>query len=236
MHVVRTFRMAATVVAAVLAVGTLGATAAEAKPAPAPTGLAATVSGHQNGSFDVAASWNAVANATSYRVALTKGGATLSSATVNTTSWKPTVTTTPGNASLSVRALVGKRPGRTATRTVPLPDVVAPQGSYTSTWDNNTGDATITEDALTDNSPSPASPGRWTGATGLRWPGRPEPRSRTPTRWSRSATSPTRHARGCRSQRDAWSTCRRSSSWTPEAPTGTFTVGALRRAGPRSPR
>ena len=86
-------------------------------------------------------------------MALTKGGATLSSATVNTTSWKPTVTTTPGNASLSVRALVGKRPGRTATRTVPLPDVVAPQGSYTSTWDNNTGDATITEDALTDNLP-----------------------------------------------------------------------------------
>jgi hypothetical protein len=153
MHALRTFRMSAAVVAATLAVGALGTTAAEAKPAPAPTGLAATVIAHQNGSYDVSASWNAVPSATSYRVALTKGGTTLSSATVTVTSWSPTVTTSPGTASLSVRAVIGRKPGRAGSLSVPLADVTAPQGSYSSTWDNNTGQATITQDSLSDNSP-----------------------------------------------------------------------------------
>jgi hypothetical protein len=154
MHVLRTVRLSAAVLAATLTVGTLGTGAAFAgKPAPAPTGLAATVTAHANGSYDVAASWNASPNATSYRVALTLSGATLSSATVTTTTWTPTVTAAPGNASLSVRAVVGRRPGKTATISVPLPDVTAPRGSYSSTWDNDTGLATITQDSLTDNSP-----------------------------------------------------------------------------------
>jgi hypothetical protein len=137
----------------VLAVGTVGATAAEAKPATAPTGLAALVTAHQDGSFGVAATWNAVARATSYRVALKESGTTLASKTVTTTSWSPTVTTSPGNASLSVRAVIARKPGRSATLSVPLPDQVAPQGTYSSAWDNNTGGATITQDSLTDNSP-----------------------------------------------------------------------------------
>ncbi|HEX4686348.1 MAG TPA: hypothetical protein VH228_06175 [Nocardioides sp.] len=145
MYVARMLRMSAAAVAAVLAVGTIGATAAEAgKPPAAPTGLSASVTPHQNGTYDVAASWNAVASATSYRVALTKGGTTLSTATVTATSWAPTVTATPGNASLSVRAVVGKRPGKTATLTVPLADVTPPTGAFHATWDNNTQVATIT--------------------------------------------------------------------------------------------
>ena len=153
MLVPRMFRMSAAAVAALLAVGTLGATAAEAKPSPAPTGLAATVTAHGAGGYDIAASWHASPSATSYRVALTKGGATLSSSTVTTTSWSPTVTTTPGTASLSVRAVVGRKPGRTSTISVPLPDLTAPDGTFSSTWNNNTGAATITQESLSDNSP-----------------------------------------------------------------------------------
>lgn len=155
MYVARMFRVSAAAVAAVLAVGTLGATAAEAGPNKPGgiTGLAATVTAHENETYDVDASWNAAARATSYRVALTQGGATLKSATVTATSWSPTVTATPGNATLTVRALNGHRPGRPSSISVPLADVTAPKGSYSSSWDNNTGDATITQDSLTDNAP-----------------------------------------------------------------------------------
>jgi hypothetical protein len=156
MSFTRALRAAACSVVLALAVSTVtttGADAATGKPAPAPTGLAATVTAHANGSYDVDASWNATANATGYRVALTKGGATLASTTVKTASWSPTVTATPGNASLSVRAVLGKKPGRTASVTVPFSDVSPPQGSYSRVWDNNTGLATITQDSLTDNSP-----------------------------------------------------------------------------------
>jgi hypothetical protein len=139
--------------AAALALGPVGVPRADARPAPRPTGLTATVTGHLDGSYDVAASWNPSPGATSYRVALTKGGATLSSAKVTNTSWTPTVTTTPGTASLSVRAVAGKKPGRPATLSVPLPDVSPPDGSYSSSWSDTTGDATITQDSLTDNSP-----------------------------------------------------------------------------------
>jgi hypothetical protein len=154
MFAARTFRLSAAAVAAAVAVGTVGAMPAEAgKPLPAPTGLAATATAHPNGTYDVAATWNAVANATSYRVSLTKSGATLSSATVSKTSWSPTVTATPGNASLNVRALAGRKPGKTATKSVVLLDVTPPQGAYSSSWDNNTGVATLTQDSLTDNAP-----------------------------------------------------------------------------------
>jgi hypothetical protein len=157
MYLARTLRLSAASVAAVVAVGTVGALPAEAgKPGPPPTGLAATVNAHQNGRFDVATSWDAVANATSYRVSLTKvlGGATLSSATVSTNSWNPAAfNTSPGDARLSVRAVLGKKPGKTATLTVPLPDVVAPEGAFSAASDNNTGVATITQDSLTDNAP-----------------------------------------------------------------------------------
>src|SRR5215212_3484834 len=136
-----------------LVIGAVGVTPAQAKPAPAPTGLAADVTPHLNGSYDIAASWNASPRATSYRVTLTQGGATLASAKVTTTHWSQTVTATPGTASLKVRPVVRNQPGKAATISVPLPDVTAPNGSYSSTWEDNTGDATITEDSLTDTSP-----------------------------------------------------------------------------------
>jgi hypothetical protein len=140
--------------AAVVVAATIAAPPAmAAKPAPKPTGLAATVDAHEGGTYDVSASWNAVPKATSYRVSVTKGGTTLSSKTVTATSWSVTVSATPGTATLSVRGVVGRKPGRTATLPVPLADVTAPNGTYLSAWNDNTGEATITQDSLTDDSP-----------------------------------------------------------------------------------
>jgi hypothetical protein len=153
MHVMRTFRMSAAVLAATLTVGALGTGAAEAgKPLPKPTGLAATVTPHPGDTYDVAASWDVSANATAYKVALTKGGTTLVSTKVATNSWSATVTTTPGDATLSVRAVAGRKPGRPATFSVTLPDVTAPSGSFSAASDNSTGEAVITQDALSDDS------------------------------------------------------------------------------------
>jgi hypothetical protein len=154
MFAARTLRTSSAVLAALVAAGTIGTAPAMAgKPPPAPTGLTASAIAHADESYDVTATWNAVGSATSYRVSLTKGGTTLSSTTVTTPSWTPTVSTTPGTASVSVRAVVGRRPGKTATTSVVLLDVTAPQGSYSSVWNNDTGVATITEDSLSDNSP-----------------------------------------------------------------------------------
>lgn len=153
MHVVRTFRMSAFVAAAALTLGALSTGAAEAgKPPPRPTGLQATVTPHAGGTYDVATTWNAVANATAYKVSITKGGQTLASKSVTTTSWSPTVTSTPGTATLNVRALVGRRQGKPAALGVTLPDVTGPTGSYTSKWENTTGVATVTQSALADDS------------------------------------------------------------------------------------
>jgi 5'-nucleotidase len=153
MHVLRTIRMSAAVLAATLTVGALGTGVAEAaRPLPKPTGLTGVVTPHANGTYNVAATWNVSAAATSYRVALIKGGTTLASTTVTDNAWSPTVTATPGSASLSVRAVAGRKPGRAATISVALPDATAPTGSYGSEWQNDTGFATITETALADNS------------------------------------------------------------------------------------
>jgi hypothetical protein len=150
----RLLRLPAAALVAAVVVATLGAApAVAAKPAPAPKNLDAVATAHVNGTYDVVASWDAVPTATSYRVALTKGGTTLSSATVTTKSWSATVSSSPGTATLSVRGVVGRKPGRTATHSVELLDVTPPSGTYSSSWNNNTGLATITQDSLTDNLP-----------------------------------------------------------------------------------
>ena len=90
MHALRTLRMSATVAVAALAVGTLGAGAAYAgKPPPRPTNVTAaavaTSLSSTSTSYALTASWNAVGNATAYKVSLTKGGQTLASGSVTTT-------------------------------------------------------------------------------------------------------------------------------------------------------
>lgn len=180
MHAQRRFRMSAVIAAAALAVGAVCGTTAVASAAPHKpggiTGLTASVTAHADTSYDVSASWNTAANATSYRVSITKGGATLASAKVTATSWSPTFTASPGTASLNVKALAGHRPGKTSTISLELDDVTPPSGAFSTTWDNNTGDATITQDSLTDNGPVSAvtrtvdwndgsAPEAWTAGT-----------------------------------------------------------------------
>jgi hypothetical protein len=104
-------------------------------------------------SYAVAAHWTAVANATKYRVAVTKGGVTLVSTSVTTTSWSGTLTTGAGNATLGVRAVISRKSGAEATVAIPLPDVTAPTGSYSSSWDNASGVAMIVQESLADDSP-----------------------------------------------------------------------------------
>ena len=157
MNVASTFRMLAGGLSAGLLIGAFGAGSAEAKPTKpgGVTGLTASVTPVQPGStstsYAVSATWGAASGATKYRVALTKGGVTLSSGSVTTTAWTPTVTSTPGTASLSVTPVATHRKGTTVSVPVNLPDVVAPEGSYTSSWVGV--NATITEVSLSDDSP-----------------------------------------------------------------------------------
>ena len=145
--------VAATSVLAV-AVGLVTTTSAEAsgKPAPGPTGLAAAATAHPGGGYDVAASWDPTANATGYKVAITKNGATLVSTTVKTTTWTPTVASTPGDAFLVVRAVVAKKPGRPTSFGFVLPDITAPTGSFATSKVDATLTGTITQTDLADDS------------------------------------------------------------------------------------
>jgi hypothetical protein len=153
--IARTVRALATTVAATVAIGMVGTTAAHAKPVQpgSVTGLVVDSVTPSATSYAVAAHWNPVANATKYRVAVTKGGATLVSVTVTTASWSGTFSTSAGNATLGVRAVITRKPGPEATVVVPLPDITAPTGSFSSSWVNATGVATITQDSLADDSP-----------------------------------------------------------------------------------
>jgi len=77
-----------------------------------------------------------------------------------------------------VKAVINHHQGRTSSISIALADVTAPNGTYSSVWDNDTGAATLTQDSLTDDSPtsqvtrsvdwgdgSPVEP--WSGGTTL---------------------------------------------------------------------
>jgi hypothetical protein len=115
------------------------------------TGLAATVS-KPGAAYSIAATWNALAGATSYRTSVTRGGTTLASATVTSPSWSASVTAAPGAVTLTVIPVAKHKPGTAASITVNLPDLTAPSGTYTTTW-TDAGDATLTQASLTDDSP-----------------------------------------------------------------------------------
>ena len=162
MHALLTFRTSALVAASALVAGTVVGTATAASAAPhrpsVVTGLVASAGATSvsptTTSYAVTSSWNPVSNATAYKVSLTKGGTTLTSAKVIGTSWSPTVQSTPGNASLSVRAVNGHRQGRTASVSVTFSDVNGPTGTFTTTCDKETGDASVAVDTLADDSGS----------------------------------------------------------------------------------
>jgi PKD domain len=151
----RTLRMSAVVLTAALAITGVGATAADARPAkPGPVpNLAASATEPSIGTYDVSAHWDAAAHATSYQVSVIRAGTTLKSAKVTDLQWSTDVSATPGQQlTVSVRGLVGHFKGKTADKKIQLTDQIAPSASYTSSWDNNTGIATLTEVGLADDS------------------------------------------------------------------------------------
>jgi hypothetical protein len=152
MNVASTFRMLAGGLTASLLIGAFGTSAAEAKPTKpgGVTHLTATATPAAAGTYSVTSSWDPASGATKYRVAITKSGTTLASATITTTSWSPTITSSPGTASVAVTPVAAHRRGATSQFSFPLADVTAPQASYTSSWTG--ADATITEQSLSDDS------------------------------------------------------------------------------------
>lgn len=180
MHVVRTFRMAAAVVAAALVVGALGTGAAEAGKPRKPgsvSHLTASATEPAIGTYDLAVDWDAAADATSYKASISRAGVTLSSTTVTATSWAPTVAAKPGQQlTVTVRGLAGHFKGKPSTKALTLTDQIAPNGSFSAASDNTSGDATITQDSLVDDSAlsgvtrtvdwgDPSGPETWSAGT-----------------------------------------------------------------------
>ena len=128
---------------------------AEAKPPVKPgpvTGLAMTLSKPAD-NFQVAATWNAATNATTYSVALTNAatGASLAGNSVGTTSWSASVNLAGVSQVRLTVTPFNTRPGPAATITQDVPDLNAPNGTYATSCTDRTG--TITQTSLTDDGP-----------------------------------------------------------------------------------
>jgi hypothetical protein len=139
-----------------------GITPAQAAPPLKPgkvTGLAATVT-KPAAAYQVASTWNAATNATSYRVKLVNSaGTVLDSSTTTTTAWVASTTSTVGTV---VRVLVtpfrGTRKGAAASISKTLPDLTAPTGIFTVAYDDTVSTTvTITQTALADDLSAPAA-------------------------------------------------------------------------------
>lgn len=140
-------------VALLLAVSAAGPAVAKPPVKPGPvTNLAMTLTKPAD-NFTVSASWTAATGATTYDVVLANAttGATLTSASVGTTTWTASVNLT-GVTSVRL-SVTGKaqRSGPTATITQAVPDLNAPNGTFTTSWVERTG--TITQTSLTDDGP-----------------------------------------------------------------------------------
>ncbi len=139
--------------ALLLAVSAAGPAVAKPPIKPGPvTNLAMTLTKPAD-NFTVSASWTAAVNATTYDVSLTNAttGAALSAASVGTTSWSASVNLT---GVTQVRLTVtgkAQRTGPSASITQAVPDLNAPNGTFTTSWVDRTG--TITQTSLTDDGP-----------------------------------------------------------------------------------
>jgi hypothetical protein len=104
--------------------------------------------------YSVSATWNAVANSTSYRVVMTNtAGAMLNQGTVTSLGYTAAVAQ-PANTTVnvSVTAYSGARHGRPSTKSIVLPDLTAPVASYAVTpVDSSDGNVTIDLTSLTDD-------------------------------------------------------------------------------------
>lgn len=153
----RALRVTATSAVLALAVGAATTTAAEAKPTrPGPvTGLAVVATEPAIGTYQVDVTWIAVANATSYSASISRAGTTVATTKVTApaTSWSRSVPATPGQTlTVTVTAAIGHFKGKSATKSVLLLDTIAPTATYAVQSNTDTGEATLTETGLTDDS------------------------------------------------------------------------------------
>lgn len=140
----------------VLGVGSLGAAASAAPNKLGPVAnLSLAASAAAGGGYAVTSSWTPLAGATSYKITLTSGGATVASVTQTSPPWTATLNLTPNSQlQVSVTPMDGKKPGIAASTTYLLPDLAPPVGAFTLATSGM--DATITQTSLSDDS-TPAS-------------------------------------------------------------------------------
>src|SRR3954469_20618813 len=125
------------VIGTAVAVSMVGAAPALAKPSGGgkPIGPVKHLVGHASSSgsaYDVDASWDALAPATKYVVKMTNSSGTqIDSGTVTSPSWSGS-TTLPAAQSVrvSVTPYKGTRKGHSASVSITLPDVTAPNGEF----------------------------------------------------------------------------------------------------------
>lgn len=141
----------AVTVSALVALGVPAQAKPPVKPGPV-TGLAMTLSKPAD-NFTVAASWTAAANATTYVVALTNAttGAALAGNSVGVTTWSASVNLTGVTQVRLTVTPYNTRSGPAASITQDVPDLSAPNGTFTVSWVERSG--TITQTALTDDGP-----------------------------------------------------------------------------------
>lgn len=110
----------------------------------------------------VKADWDDLTGATSYRVSLSSAGTVLASQQVTESAWSTSRALTPGTTvTVKVTALAGKRPGTAISKSMTVPDVTAPTGSYTVTQTPDTRTATVNQTGLQDDLTTTANIKRW---------------------------------------------------------------------------
>ena len=105
--------------------------------------------------YHLASTWSAGKNATAYQVRLSNAaGTVLDNEQVSTLSWSFDVPTSKAplgsTLRLSVTSLNGKQKSAAVSRSLVMPDVTAPSGTYSATSSGHV--ATLTQDSLADDS------------------------------------------------------------------------------------
>lgn len=172
----RARRVAGALVLALAAGGTVAAHpvyAAPRKPIGPVAGL--TILADQitkTSSYAVPSDWADLTGATGYDVKLvdTATLTVVDHATVTNSQWIGHTTLAAGKSvRVTVVPLAGTRRGKGKSVAAVLPDLTAPTGVYTVSWDNNTGDATISQQSLSDDTVAAAAIERsinWDSLTG----------------------------------------------------------------------
>lgn len=129
---------------------------ASAKPPTKPGRVSALSSTAtlDSSTYTVHSTWTAAAHATAYQVRLTNAttGAVLDSGRVSSTAFNGTTTLNAGKkVTVTVTALNQTRKGRPTSASYTLPDLTAPDGSYSIEQETGDGNVTLTQVSLHDD-------------------------------------------------------------------------------------